>query len=488
VARRFHQIACPARVGDDGAAEHDPQALVDAVAACLDAIQPRSAALDVEAIGIATYWHGLLGFDARGRPITPVYLWADTRSVAEAALLRGALDEEALHARTGCHLHSSYWPAKLSWLAREAPAPIARVARWGSVGELLEQAWFGEARTSLSIASATGLLDQARGTWDAEALAAAGIAPSELFPLVDRADGRRDLRSPWSARWPGLRSAVWLPAVGDGAASNVGAGCVDPSRIALNLGTSAALRVMAVGGEAVPPASRPGDQSAAGGEAVPPPSRPDDQSAVASLPRGLWKYRLDRTRALVGGATSEGGNVYAWGREHLRLPDDDAAIERALSERRPTDLTVLPFLAGERSPGWRGEKRGVVAGLALDTTALDVLGAMMEAVALRLALIYDLLAPSAAAGHTIVASGGALDRSPAWAQMIADALGRPIVRSTEAEATSRGIALLALEAIGRLPRLDAAPPPLGETLVPDAARHARARDALARQRDLDQRV
>jgi gluconokinase len=455
----FHQIAVPASVSSDGGAEHNPEIIVDAVVRCLDVVQPKTAAGDVLAVGLATYWHGLLGFDGDGRPVTPVYLWADTRSTSEASLLRGALDDAAVHARTGCHLHTSYWPAKLRWLARERPADVARVARWGGVGELLELTFFGHARTSLSMASATGLYDQHRGAWDPEALAVAGLDPEHLFPLVDRDEPRNDLRAPWSARWPALRSAAWLPAVGDGAASNVGAGCVDATRIALNLGTSAALRVM----------------------------RENAAFDPHPLPFALWRYRLDARHGLVGGATSEGGNVHAWCRDHLNLPDD-AAIERALLTPRHPDLVALPFLAGERSPGWRGERRGAIAGLSLDTTALDIFGAMLQAVALRLALVYEPLTAFAATDHTIVASGGALDRSPAWAQMIADSLGHPIVRSREAEATSRGVALLALEAIGQLPRLDATPAPLGETIAPDAARHSRARDALARQRDFGQRL
>jgi gluconokinase len=45
---------------------------------------------------------------------------------------------------------------------------------------------------------------------------------------------------------------------------------------------------------------------------------------------GLWCYRVDRAHALVGGATSEGGNVYAWLREMLRL-GDLADVEAALA-------------------------------------------------------------------------------------------------------------------------------------------------------------
>jgi gluconokinase len=399
----------------------------------------------------------LLGFDAGHRPVTPLFLWADSRSARDAGVLRDALDEEALHARTGCHLHASYWPAKLRWLARERPAEARRVAHWGSIGEYLELALFGEAATSLSMASGTGLLDQEALRWDTEALAAAGIEVEQLFPLADRTEGRRGLRAPWINRWPTLRGLPWFPAVGDGAASNIGSDCTDPGRIALNVGTSAALRIVS-------------------------------ERAVVP-PRGLWRYRVDRRRVLLGGATSEGGNVYAWCREVLRLPDDDA-VERWLGERTPDahGLTVLPFLAGERAPGWRGDRRAAITGLSLATTALDVAQAALEAVALRLALIYELLAPHAAPDHAVIVSGGAISRSRAWTQMLADALGRAVHRSPEPEATSRGAALLALEAIGALPDVQTVRTPLGETFTPDAAHHARYRAALERHRRLDVRV
>jgi gluconokinase len=245
--------------------------------------------------------------------------------------------------------------------------------------------------------------------------------------------------------------------VGDGAAGNVGSACIDPTRIALSVGTSAALRMT-----------------------TPAPGPP---------PRGLWRYRLDRRLSLIGGAMSEGGNVYAWCREVLRLPPD-AELEAALARLVPDahGLTVLPFLAGERAPRWRGDRRAVVAGLRLDTTPVAITAAALEAVALRIALVYELLRPLAAPDHVVIASGGALKRSRAWAQMITDALGRPVSLGREEEATSRGAAVLALEALGRLPALSGAPAPLSETLRPDAARHARYRTALERQGALDHAV
>ncbi len=452
---RSRQAHYRPRVTPDGGVEHDPAILLDAVASCIDGLLAHSGLPDIAAVAVATFWHGLLGLDEAGRACTPLITWADTRASADARLLREALGDDALHARTGCHLHASYWPAKLRWLEREHPHLVARVARWGSFGEYLELALFGEAATSVSMASGTGLLDQQSVRWDSEALAAAEVEPNHLFPLCDRRDGRVGLRPSWSRRWPALRGRPWFPAIGDGAAGNVGSGCVDPSRLALNAGTSLALRI-----------------------AAPEPGAP---------PRGLWRYRVDRGLSLVGGALSEGGNVYAWCRDLLRLPED-AAVEAALAAREPDahGLTVLPFIAGERSPGWRDDRRASITGLTLDTGPLDVLAAALEAVALRIAMVYDVLRPLAAPAHAIVASGGAVARSPAWARTLADALGHPLLVAHEEEATSRGVALLALEALGRGPGLGGAP--AGVTVEPHPAHHARYREALQRQRRLDERL
>jgi len=457
VPGRFHQAPYAPTLTRDGGCEHDAQTLLDATARCLDAIcADRPRLDDVRGVGVATFWHGLLGFDTAHRAVTPLFMWADSRSAGEATLLKGALDDDALHARTGCHLHSVYWPAKLRWLERARPDDVRRVVRWGSIGEHLELALFGEATTSVSLASGTGLLDLERVRWDPEALAAADIDESRLFRLRDLSEPRRGLRSPWARRWPQLASVPWFPSIGDGACSSIGSDCTDPGRVALNVGTSAALRVV---------------------------------TSDAPPPRGLWRYRLDRRRALLGGATNEGGNLFAWCRELLRLPDD-AALEAALDAAAPDGhgLTVLPFIAGERAPGWRGERRALIAGLSLDTRPVDVARAALEAVALRLALIHTLVAPHATPDHAVVASGGAIGRSRAWTRIIADALGRPVTWSRESEATSRGAALLALETLGVLPDLAAARQPLGETFEPDGARHARYRDALERQQRLDERV
>ena len=449
------RVSYEPRTTPDGGVELDADLLLAAAAEAIDAglAGLGAGAARVAAVGVSVFWHSLLALDATGRPLTPVITWADTRSAEAAAALRGAHDERRIHARTGAPLHAAFFPAKLRWLREARPQVFSRAATWCGFGEYLHARLTGRLATSLSMASGTGLLDQAGGGWDPEMLEAAGIAAHQMPPIDDVA--APGLIAPHAARWPGLARVPWHPARGDGACSNVGSGCWGPGRVALNVGTSAALRVV-----------------------LPAPSGPHP-----ATPWGLWRYRVDGGRALVGGATSEGGNVLAWCRKHLVLPHDPAALEEALGAIAPDGhgLTGLPFFAGERSPGWRPEARAAVAGLSLGTGGVEITRALLESVAFRLAEIYDRLRALAAADHLVVASGGALARSPVWAQIVTDALGVPVALGSDAEASVRGAALLALEALG-VP-IPEAPAPR-RVLQPIPERHARYQAARERQRRL----
>ena len=87
-----------------------------------------------------------------------------------------------------------------------------------------------------------------------------------------------------------------------------------------------------------------------------------------------------------------------------------------------------------------------------------------------------------------IATGGGLQKSPAWAQIVADAIGRPLVASGEREASIRGAALLALERLGAIKNVEMFPTQLGGTYEPDAASHARLMTAQRRHRHFYQRL
>jgi gluconokinase len=448
------------QMGADGAAEDDPDEALERAARCVDAAlaQAGPLAAQIAGVAVATMATTLLGLDAAGRPITPLRTYADTRAAPDADALRDALDEAAVHDRTGCLLRPSYWPAQLAWTRRLQPEIWRAAARWVTLGEHLELRLFGRCRASFSAAAWTGLLDRRQLTWDGPLLAELGLEAGKLSPLADVDEPLSGLIAPFAARWPALKDLPWFPAVGDGAAANIGGGCTDHRRIALTMGTTGALRVV--------------------------------QPELEHVPAGLWCYRVDRRSALVGGATSEGGNVYAWLRQSLRL-GEPAEVEAALAAMAPAShgLTVLPFLAGERSPGWAGNVQATIHGLTLATTPLAILRASLEAVAYRFAIIERrLFERSGPAAVRVIASGGALLSSPAWMQIFADVLGRAVVASAEAETTSRGVAILALRSLGALASLEEAAAADGPAYEPDPQRHAVYEEAVARQAWLYERV
>ena len=383
---------------------------------------------DVNAVGASCFGHSLVALDVNGKPLTPVLGWRDTQSAGAAARLRARVDPEAVRVRTGAYVHPSLWPTKLAWLAETEPDVFRGAARFVSFGDYLYEQLLGVVHPcSLSIASGTGLLDLRAQRWDAELLEVLSVDESCLPPISDAAlDG-------------------WYPAVFDGACSNLGAGCTGKTRAALNVGTSAALRIL--------------------------------YETERLQPRpGLFLYRLDERRVVEGGALSDGGNLFAW--LNTTLAPSTTPTWGDVGERSPGGhgLTFLPFLGGERSTGWDLDATGAIAGLTFDTTAGDIRQAALEGVALRLAAIAELL-PEV---EEIVATGHGLLSDRGWIQVMADALARPVTASTVEEASLRGAAVATLERLGHPPSEG----PLGEVFHPREERAEAYRSARERQQRL----
>ena len=142
------------------------------------------------------------------------------------------------------------------------------------------------------------------------------------------------------------------------------------------------------------------------------------------FPRACGAIAWTRNARSLGGALSNGGEVYAWMKRTLAMPrDSEARLEAAPPGGH--GLTVLPFLAGERSPYWRADLRGAITGLSLATEPFDILHASLESISLRFREYLLRLESALGAPAEVIASGGALLHSPAWTQMMADCDGTP---------------------------------------------------------------
>ncbi|MGZ4360514.1 MAG: gluconokinase [Gaiellaceae bacterium] len=389
---RRRKIAYAIQQGRGGTAELDAAQVASAVTQAAEPLLGRG----IEMVAISSFWHSLLALDRRGGPLTPILTWQDTRAAEQASALARRLDARAVHERTGCPLHPSFWPAKLLWLREQEPGLFRSAARFCSFGDYLWSRLGGSLATTLSIASGTGLLLRDGSGWDGELLETLGIGPESL-PRLEEQPLERD-------------GCIWLPPLGDGACANLGAGAVGRERAALSLGTSGALRVL------------------------------HDDDGRPPRP-GLFRYRLDAARVVEGGSLSDGGNLLAWLRGILHPREPLSALEQ---EPGAGGVVFLPLLGGERSPGWRGEARGAVSGLSLATGPEQLVQAVLEGIALRFAQVLERL-PGVKA---LTGVGEALEAVAGWPQLLADALGLPLAVPEDREASARGAAVFALERLG----------------------------------------
>ena len=441
-------------VSADGRVRIPHQVLVDLVGGVLDDLAVAAGPIwpDVVAGGVSCFLHSVAGLDASGRPITPVLSWADTTSADEAAALRLRVDPAAVHALTGAPIHASYWPARILGLRREAVA----IRRWAGFPELLLGTLTGRPAVSGAMASGTGLLDRAGGSWAASLANELDVEISDLPELVadDQPIGR--LTGAAARRWPALAKLDWFAAWGDGACGNLGLGAAGPGRAALMIGTSGALRAVV---------------------AAPAPA----------VPEGLFAYRLG-AGAVVGGQLSEGGGLLAWagrllGRSAATLERDAAALEPD-----GHGLTVLPYAFGERGLGYHDAARGALAGLTPGTDAAAVYRAFVESIAYSFAAVDERLSGVLGGPPALFVSGGSLAHSPLLGRVLVDALGRDISVAPAVEASRRGAAILALRGSGLLGAMEAVPALAMRMVRHDPDRSARYAVARARRADLYEAV
>ena len=415
----------------------------------------------VRALGIDSFALSLLGVDASGAECTPCYTYADARPDKYAQQLRaqlGADGQAQSYERTGTVVHSSYAPAHyLRICAEESPQLLAQVKQWRTLGAHIVARLSGQGLQTpvgFSEASWTGMLNRHTLEWDAPTLGAVGLSLDVLPPLADF-DDTVAFDATWQARFPGMLDATRIfMALGDGAAANVGSGATDSRRVCATVGTSAAMRCVVH--STTPPKLQP----------------------------GLWHYRISRDRHLIGGALSDAGSLYEWFGSTIVDADSEELWEEVEALAPDShNLTVMPFLSGERATGWRGDATVTLHGITRATEPKHIVRAGVEAVVLRMGEIMKRLEVDSLVSPDvqIVAAGGPLENVPLWSRMVADVLGKTLLLSSVTEVTSRGVAVLICESLtGQLPP----DVQVKREVEPDAAAHAVYAAAAQRNNEL----
>ena len=447
---------------EPGRAEQEAEEVWAAAAAALEEAAAAVGPGSIAAIALSGAMHTCLPVAADGSALAPALTWADQRAADICRRLRASADITGLYRRTGCPLQPIYHIAKLRWWSEQAPAIVRRTARFVTLKDFVLHRLSGEWTADLSTWSATGLLDIHRCRWDEEAFSLAGIGTNRLPPLASPFSAGRLTAS--AARRTGLPSG--LPVVtgaSDGALANLGSGVAQASQTVITVGTSGAVRRW-VTEPRLDPAQR------------------------------TWCYLLAEGRWFAGGAVNNAGLAVQWVRDQFYADQAPEAgfpqlIEEACQVRPGAEgVRCLPFFAGERSPYWRAEARAAFVGLGWEHRRRHLARAVLEAVAFRLADVWEALgAPPG--GEPVRLTGGIL-RSPAWAQLLCDVLGVELAAVDGADASAVGAALLAQAALDPAASIEglAARIRPGRRWLPDADRQAVYRLLLEEFRDLYRRL
>jgi len=403
---------------------------------------------EVDVIALSSTWHGLTLRNADLSAVTPVYEWPYTG--AQDLTARYRADDEFtawFYRRTGCMVNAIYPAFKLAHFQQEGQSLDGLLAL--DQGSLTFARLTGERWTSLSTASGTGLLSTDSDEWDAAVLERLGIA-SIALPELKESSATAPLAAEAAAAL-GLRPGIPVLVPGpDGGLNQVGDRAFEVGDMTFSMGTSGALRYTTL-------------------------------HPALSPTMGTWSYRSP-IGWLSGAAVSGCGNCVDWAKDRFFPGIDYTEIEPQLDPDRTALPLFLPFLFGERCPGWQDQRRGGFLDVGPEHTSVDMYQSVLQGIVFSLYHCFKELTALNGLPRRILISGGVLS-SPFWAQFTADVFQVEMRVSDQQHTSVVGAVRLALQHLG----LDDDQPALRSTdprvLTPNPANAERYRAEFERYLD-----
>jgi len=413
-AERAHGVSTPY----PGWVEHDAETVwwSDFVAIARElmaAADARDAVLGLAVSGIGPC---LLPADAEGAPLRPAILYGvDTRATAEIAELNTELGAEQVLARSGSPLTSQAVGPKLRWLARHEPQVYAR--------------------TRMLLMASSFLVHRLTGRYVLDHQSA-----SQCVPMYDLR--RREWATDWAesvAHGLELPELAWPTEVVGHVTREAAAATGLPVGLPVTTGTIDAWAEAASVG-----VREPGDAMVMYGTTM-------FLVQVLADPRphpGLWGTcgTWPGTYTLAAGMATSGA-VTDWlrrlvGGEFATLVDEAAQVPAG-----SRGLIVVPYFAGERTPLFDPDARGIVAGLTLGHGRAELYRAALEGIGYGVRHNLEAMADAGGRAHRLVAVGGGT-KGGLWTGIVSDITGLPQQLPAETIGACLGDAMLAAEASG----------------------------------------
>ncbi|MET7905558.1 FGGY-family carbohydrate kinase [Streptomyces sp. NPDC005355] len=432
-AAREHTTATPR----PGWVEHDARAVWwrDFTALSAELLATAPAGERIGAVGVSGIGPCLLPTDADATPLRPAILYGvDTRAGDQIAAQRARYGDQRVLDRCGSPLTSQAIGPKLAWVREEEPAVYARTRRWFMASSYLVHRLTGAyVLDHHSASQCTPLYDLRRGAWIGEWCEE--IAPDLEWP-----------RLVWPTEVAGQITAEAQAATGIPAGTPVIAGTIDAWTEASAVGAIA-----------------PGDLMLMYGTTM---FLVNVVTEPAPDPH-LWSTRgaFPDTYCLAAGMATSGA-VTGWLRDLTGADYGTLVAEAAALAPGAEGLLMLPYFAGERTPLFDPDARGLVLGLTLRHGRGHLYRAALEATAFGVR--HNLSAMDEAGGdiRRLVAVGGGAREL--WTRIVSDVTGRPQDVPRHTVGAAYGDAFLAAVGTGHAVATDIAEwNPVAHTVEPD---------------------
>ncbi len=408
----------------DGRVEHAPEEIWSAVLAATQAVLADGAAAGVPAptcIGVTNQRETVVLWDREtlGAPRRAI-VWQDRRTAGICEQLRTDGHEPVVREITGLRLDPYFSATKLTWLALNEPHTWAGVTSGRTAVGTVDSYLIARMTRGLhhvtdpSNASRTLLFDITTGAWSAE-LCALFRVPIESLPEVVPSYGVLGRTDP--SAFLGLDLPI-AGIAGDQQAALFGQTCFTPGTSKCTYGTGSFILVNT--------------------------GHTPVRSSAGLLTTVAWGHPDGRLEYALEGAIFVTGAAVQWLRDGLQIVSSAAEAE-ALAGTVPDSggVVFVPALTGLGAPDWDPSARGLIVGVTRATTRAHLARATLDAIALEVRDVVDLMArESGTALEHLTVDGGA-SANDLLCQLQADQLGVPVLRPEVRETTGLGAAFLA---------------------------------------------
>jgi glycerol kinase len=409
-----------------GWVEHDPleiwQRTQEVIRAGLDKVEAN----DIAAVGVTNQRETTVVWDrSTGQPVFNAIVWQDTRTDQICNELAADGGQDRFRIKTGLPIATYFSGPKIKWILDNVDGVRARAENgevvFGNIDTWV--IWLltggpdgGVHVTDVTNASRTMMMNLETLDWDDEILGILGV-PRAMLPQI---------RASSEAYGEAKDELAGIPVagdLGDQQAALFGQTCFSIGEAKNTYGTGNFL-LLNTGNEAV-------------------------QSKSGLLTTLAYKIGDQPAVYCLEGAIAITGALVQWLRDNIGLIKSSPEIEElAKTVEDNGGVYFVPAFSGLFAPYWRGEARGVIAGLTRYVTKGHLARAALEATAWQSREVVDAMNADSGVDLTSLKVDGGMVYNELLMQFQADVLDVPVIRPTVAETTSLGAAYAAGLATG----------------------------------------